>query len=105
MQFRDHPLMSRRDLPSWPPVWLLRGKIGLSQSPSLRGEIGVVTCVVRSDLVRGSLFLYMRENEKEYIGCLMMDDPTFCQHLYELLKMCIGKSIKEIGDIDLNYLG
>src|ERR1043166_342755 len=98
MQFRDHPLMSRKDLPSWPPVWLVRGEIELRRLPTVQGEIGILTGIVRNDLVKHCLFLYMRDNGKEYIGCLTVDDLSFCRHLYELLKTFIGKSIQEIGD-------
>ena len=104
MQLRDHPLLSRKDLPSWPPVWIPRAKVQVPLPASLHGEIGFLTRIVRSDLVKHCIFLYIREKESEYIGCLTMEDVSFCQHLYELLKTRIGKSIKEIGGIDLSYL-
>ena len=49
------------------------------------------------------LFLVIRHEGFRYMGSMAFDDPAFCYELYRLLKFHVGRSIKEIGDIDLAY--
>jgi hypothetical protein len=39
----------------------------------------------------------------EYVGALLLNDPAFCQEIFEELIQHRGKTIQEIGDIDLTY--
>ena len=38
-----------------------------------------------------------------YMGMLIFDDQIFCAEMFALLKANIGRSIKEIGDLDLSH--
>jgi hypothetical protein len=49
------------------------------------------------------LFLLIRHDGFRYMGSMAFDDPAFCYELYRLLNSHVGRSIKEIGDIDLSY--
>ena len=40
----------------------------------------------------------------EYMGTLLIQDYSFCQHIYDLLLEYCGRSIQEIGDIDLTHM-
>jgi len=48
------------------------------------------------------LFLLIRHEGFRYMGGMAFDDPAFCYDLYRLLKSA-GRSIKEIGDLDLSH--
>ncbi len=37
------------------------------------------------------------------MGALVLNDKAFCRQLYSILQDSVGKSIKEIGDLDLSY--
>jgi hypothetical protein len=39
----------------------------------------------------------------EYLGALLLNDPSFCREIFAVLLRNIGKTILEIGDIDLTY--
>jgi hypothetical protein len=47
----------------------------------------------------------MQYEKATYLGCLMFDDYVFCRNLAQLLKGCYGRSIQEIGGLDLSHLG
>ena len=37
-----------------------------------------------------------------YVGCLAVADTAFCRHIQTILKNLVGRSVKEIGDLDLS---
>jgi hypothetical protein len=37
------------------------------------------------------------------MGALVFTDSAFCRQLYEILQQHVGRSIEEIGDVDLAY--
>ena len=39
-----------------------------------------------------------------YIGALLFDEGLFCQQMGKILETYIGRTIKEIGDLDLSHL-
>ena len=39
----------------------------------------------------------------EYIGALLLSDTAFCREIFGVLVRNRGKTIQEIGDIDLRY--
>ena len=96
MELRSHPLMMH----SWPPEWLpaIQGK----DSKSLTGEIGILKYV----LCRASdnhCFLVILHEGHPYTGILRFDDTSFCQELSKILEAHIKSTIKEIGDLDLEW--
>jgi|SRR5215471_14528959 len=100
MLLRDHPLMTYRRLPNWPPAWLCTD--GYDQHP--KGEVGTLKAVFRSDMQPPNrCFLLTTHQESEYLGCLLFDDQAFCCQVMELLKTHSNRSIAEIGSLDVTY--
>jgi len=101
VELRAHPLMTYRGLPSWPPVWI-KGGIDW-EVKKLKGEVGVLRHVLRHDKLPNKFFLVMEHENEQWMGCLVVADGTFCNQIVDLLKLHVGRSIKEIGDIDLTF--
>jgi hypothetical protein len=104
MQLRDFPLMSHRGTPSWPPTWNKTG--GGSRAGSyeiLRGEIGTLQQVRLSKIEPyNKCYLLIEFRRMTYVGTLVFDDVMFCRQLCELLRNHhLGKSVKEIGDLEV----
>jgi len=101
MLLRDHPLMTYRRLPNWPPAWLCTD--GYDQHP--KGEVGTLKAVFRSDMQPPNrCFLLTTHQESEYLGCLLFDDQAFCRQVMELLKARCNRSVAEIDSLDLSHL-
>jgi hypothetical protein len=101
VQLRYHPLMSRKGgLKAWPPLW--RATLPYNDN-KLIGEIGILKDVMMSDQIDNKIFMFMQHEGFRYMGFLTFDDSPFCHEIYRLLKSNVGRSIKEIGDIDLSY--
>lgn len=49
------------------------------------------------------LFLFMEYNGHRYTGSMYFDDIGFCYEIDTVLKSNLGRSIKEIGDLDLAH--
>jgi hypothetical protein len=93
--------MTRYGLSNWPPVWIPADPKG--NRSSLRGEIGRLKYVLfrESD---NTCFLVTMHDGGGYVGSLLFDDRAFCQQLGRILETCTGRTIKEIGDLDLSHL-
>jgi hypothetical protein len=101
MVFRDHPLMSYRGVPSWPPSSNWTNSF---ENKRPRGEIGTLTAVSLSQIKPvNRCYLYMNHEESSYIGCLLVDDFAFCRHIAEVLRFCCNRPIAQIGSLDLAY--
>ena len=37
------------------------------------------------------------------MGCLTFDDPGFCRRIHSVLNLMIGRSLKDVGDLDLAH--
>lgn len=95
MSLRDHPLLS----PGWPPVWLYCG--GLDNTHP-KGEVGILKAVHLSVVKPpAGCFLIMEHAGAEYMATLFASDAAFCVEIYEVLLRHCGKTIREIGDIDV----
>jgi hypothetical protein len=100
MLLRDHPLMSYKGMPSWPPAWIWTD--GLEKNhPS--GEIGVFRRVVESNIQPSNrCFLFIDYQESFYIGDLTVDDHAFCTQMVRFLQgHCYNRPIAEIGGLEL----
>lgn len=97
MQLRTHPCMSCKGISNWPPVWI--GISGQHSGPV--GEVGVLEEVHRSKVGRDTLFLLMEYDANRYMGTLVFDDEGFCEKVCELLSHHCGKSIQDIGELDI----
>ena len=49
-------------------------------------------------------FFIMEHEGRQYIGTLMLGDSSFCREIHTLLIEHCGKTIREIGEIDLSYM-
>lgn len=100
MRLRNHPLMFYKDRRNWPPVWIWSGTVSDEQP---RGEVGSLhdIQILRVD---HRIVLLMAYRGDHYIGCLRFDDAEAYQRIGAILKRQIGRSIKQIGDLDLSAL-
>jgi hypothetical protein len=98
MQLRHHPAMQYRGVPSWPPIWTQPG------GPSLpRGETGILQYVHQNPLLSDKFFLVIEHEGQRWVGALMFDNMTFCHGMCEIIKLHVGRTIKEIGDLDVSH--
>ena len=95
MQLRVHPLMSFEGKPNWPPLW-----VGSTDSTTITGEIGVLKHVISDVTSDKRCFLMIEHDGKGYVGILKFNDVAFCSLVCKLFDRYIGRSIKEIGDLD-----
>lgn len=96
MKLRDHPLVR----PSWPPAWWWRAG-GKKKHP--KGEVGRLKEVQPYSIQPPDRFyLIMEYAGAEYLGVLLVEDYALCQQLFNLLPQHCGKTIREIGDIDVS---
>jgi hypothetical protein len=96
MQIRDMPVLRYRGEPSWPPDWFSQ-----NGGPKVRGEIGKLKDVMIDVRVQTRCFLFMEHEGYGYTGTLEVDDRLFCPIFVTILKRHIGRTIQEIGDLDL----
>lgn len=99
MQLRDHPLMRYRGVPIWPPVWT---QVTENGNKTVRGEVGVLRYVHANPTVSSKCFLVIEHQDERYVGCMILDDQPFRIQVTTLLRIQTGRSIKEIGDLDLS---
>jgi hypothetical protein len=71
---------------------------------TLVGEVGVLKYVHSNSLMSNKCFLVIDFQDEAYIGSLIFKDHSFCGHISHLLRDHIGRSIKDIGDLDVSYL-
>ena len=101
LKLRDHPLMKYRGLPNWPPVWTPRN-IGIVKT--LKGEVGVLKYVhYDDDGIANKCFLVIDYQSTTYTGCLICQDPSLSKQIAHVLCTQMGRSIEEIGDLDLSF--
>jgi hypothetical protein len=101
MQLRDHPLMSYHCSKNWPPVWTrARGNV----VKTVAGEVGVLSYVHSNDGLASRCYLVMDHEGETYVGTLLFDDHAFCEQMINLLRLCVNRSIKDIGDLDLSHM-
>jgi hypothetical protein len=102
MELRSHPLMCYRGLNNWPPTWTWRGG---QENIRPKGEVGILRDVFLSRVEpKSRIFLIVEHEKQEYMGCLLFSDWTFCGQISELLRSHCGKSIAEIGSLDISHV-
>jgi hypothetical protein len=101
MWLRNHPLMSYRSVPSWPPLWLWRAG---NDTTNPKGEVGILKDVIPSTIEPyDRCFLVMQHRGAEYIGALLLSDTAFCREIFGVLVHNRGKPIQEIGSVNLRH--
>jgi hypothetical protein len=98
---KDHPLMLYHGVPNWPPVWVK----GSTQRDRhiIRGDVGILKYVHFYGPISNKCFLVIEHAGEHFVGTLMFDDLAFCRQIADILRDCIGHSIKEIGELDLSH--
>src|SRR5215510_3564865 len=101
MLLRDHPLMSYKGMPSWPPAWT---RIGGVENDHPRGEVGILEAILPSVIQPADrFFLYIVYEGSTYIGFIMIDDHAFCRQVTKRLQAFCNHPIAEIVSIDVTY--
>jgi hypothetical protein len=100
MLLRAHPLMTYKGIRSWPPAWLWRGG---NENTHPEGEVGILKDVMLSTITPCTCLLIMEHCGAQYIGALLLSDPAFYSEICRVLFQNCGKTIREIGDIDLSH--
>jgi hypothetical protein len=101
MELRKHPLMSYGRVPNWPPAWVW---IGGRENQYPKGEVGILSKVWFSAIKPfNKCYLRMEFRGGDYLGVLLFDDVSFCRQAFKLLSSNLGRSIKEIGDLNTSY--
>jgi hypothetical protein len=73
---RNHPQMSYKGVPSWPPRWIwLEGP----EDKHPKGEVGILRTVLLSKDRVNRCFLLIFHEESSYMGCLLFDDFRLCR--------------------------
>jgi hypothetical protein len=99
VKLRGHPLLIRHPGgKNWPPVWTQRRRDGVK---AVTGEDGILIYVHAAAGSNKCDLVIEYENEN-YTGTLLFDEAKFCHQVAALLRQHIGKSIKEIGDLDVS---
>jgi hypothetical protein len=98
---RDHPLMRRGPVSNWPPFWTQWSEGG--GMTMLKGEIGVVRYVHLTTQDSKRCHLVIEYNGQHYVGTLLFDDSAFCSQICALLQQQLGRSIKDIGDLEVSF--
>jgi len=96
MQLRQHPLISYKGSPVWPPIW-----VGVGRGKRPHGEVGRLTEARCYPTKPGRIYLVISHHAAQYTGCLLLDDALFCEQLCNFLQGCCGMPIEEIGSLDL----
>jgi hypothetical protein len=101
MKLRDHPLMTRKSgVKTWPPLWINTSKDPRDRP---RGEIGILTRVLRNESIENTLFVWVDYEGSTYVGAMNFDDTAFCHELRRVLELSLGLSMQEIGELDFSY--
>jgi hypothetical protein len=101
MELRDHPLMTRKSgVKAWPPTWTTR-QPNNKQKP--RGEIGTLEQALMTEWFNNKIFVFVQYQDFRYMGLIQFDNPEFCYEIFSLLKTQLGRSIKDIGALDLSH--
>jgi len=98
VKFRDDPVLKYKGFRSWPPLWV---DIDTNAWKTISGEVGVLTEVRLRDSNPCRLFLTIRHDGISYLGVLFFDNEPACLPVYNFLKTHIGRTIEEIGGMEL----
>jgi hypothetical protein len=98
VKLRNHPLVRHPDGENWPPVWTRKTIDGVK---AVTGEVGVLIYLYAAS---GSdkCYLVVEDGNEHYTGTLFFGDVKLCRQVADLLRQHIGRSIREIGDLDVS---
>jgi hypothetical protein len=73
----------------------------LTSGNTTTGEVGILEYVSVGLLIDTTFFLFIDYQHSRYVGLMSFDDSISCQKIYNLLKPNVDRSIKEIGDLEM----
>ena len=91
--------MSFHRVGNWPPVWT-KGTTR-QNTQMIRGEVGILRYVQAYGQSSKKCYLVIEYTGEHYVGTLLFNDVKFRCQITELLRQHIGRSIKEIGDLEV----
>ena len=91
MKLRDHPLITKRGLPGWPPAWSPANL--KSDFKAFRGKIAQLKYVLPSTQ-SDRCFLVMEHATNAYVSCMFFDDAIVCAQIMAILKSKVGQGTK-----------
>jgi hypothetical protein len=83
----------------WPPAWA--GVASSVQTP--RGEVGCLVEVRNSSVNSRRIFLVIEHEGKRFTGYLMFKDDASCERISNLLQVCRGMRIEDIGNLEITF--
>ena len=93
--------MTRKSgMQAWPPRWTTMRR---HERHRPVGEIGTLEQALMHELFDNKIFLFIEHGGFRYMGFMQFDDRAFCAQIYNLLKANLGRSIEEIGELDLSH--
>ena len=98
MQLRDHPLMCHHGKPNWPPIW----STPRHETTVPKGEVGTLELSLTHELFHSRIYLVMQFEGRRYMASVTFDDEAFCRQIQSVLQQHLGRSIKEIGDLEVD---
>lgn len=96
MKLRHDPRLLYRGISTWPPRWVA----DFGENP-IAGEVSGVLMQIKEVPDYDKCFLYISQDDKAYVGCLLFNDVESCKSVTNLLKRNIGKPIARIGDLEV----
>jgi hypothetical protein len=100
VQLRSHPGLFLGAKPSWPPIWANTNR---DMRGTTWGEMGVLLKAYTTDQLSKTCYLVMEHESETYIGALILKNAAFCQHLCSVFQRNVGRTISEIGSLNLAY--
>jgi hypothetical protein len=67
----------------------------------LIGDLGIVKHVIADARDHTKCFLIVEQNGRGYVGLLKFDDSRVCTRIATIIGKHTGRSIPDIGDIDV----
>ena len=68
------------------------------------GEVGVLKEMRWSHMLKDHrCFPVIEYQNGMYIACVLFDDQTFCNQIFQILEAHIGFTIDRIGELDLSH--
>jgi hypothetical protein len=100
VKLRDYSLVTNGNAPNWPPLWMQSRISGGVKA--VIGEVGVLIYVHAAADSR-KCYLVIEDKNENYTGTLVFDNARLCRQVADLLQQHLGRSIKEIGDLEVSF--
>jgi len=103
MELKNHPKMKWAGIDNWPPlVWASTATKALASTSDIEKSILKRVSMRKLKDVSPHLSIVVEHNKGEYNTVLQCEDSTFLNLLKDVLKKNVGKSIREIGNLEVS---